>query len=125
MTIFSKEKKNINENENSFFNFLSELPVPSLSEEQKNTCEGFLTEKEIFDSLISFENNKSPGNAGFTKEFYITFWDGLKDIRWPYSLSTRFKTFKRVIFFSQRQAIIKLIEKPNKGKRFVSSLYLF
>ena len=54
--------------------------MPSLSEEQKNICEGFLTEKEIFNSLISFENIKSPGNDGFTKEFYITFWDDLKDI---------------------------------------------
>ena len=38
--------------------------------EQKKVCEGELTEKEIYESLISMENNKSPGNDGLTKEFY-------------------------------------------------------
>ena len=79
MKIFSK-KKNRSINETSFCNLFSEFSVSSLSNEQKNTCEGFLTAKEIFDSLVSFENNKSLGNDGFTKEFYITFWDDLKDI---------------------------------------------
>ena len=29
-----------------------------------------LTEQEIYKSLASFQNNKSPGNDGLTKEFY-------------------------------------------------------
>ena len=46
--------------------------------EQKKVCEGELTEKEIYESLISMENNKSPGNDGLTKEFYWIFWKGIK-----------------------------------------------
>ena len=46
--------------------------------EQKKICEGELTEKEIYESLISMENNKSPGNDGLTKEFYWIFWKGIK-----------------------------------------------
>ena len=47
--------------------------------EQSLSCEGNLTEKEIYNSLISFENNKSPGNDGTTKEFYCSFCNGIKD----------------------------------------------
>ena len=71
------EKQHINED--SICNFLNDLTVPSLTTEQSLSCEGNLTEKEIYNSLISFENNKSPGNDGLTKEFYCTFWDNTKD----------------------------------------------
>ena len=83
-----------------------------LSEEQKNTCEGFLTETEIFDSLISFENNKSPGNDGFTKEFYITFLEDIKEIF--LNLLQESKRIKELCT-SKIQAIIKLLEKSNKS----------
>ena len=48
------------------------------------SCEGNLTEQEIYKSLTSFENNKSPGNDGLTKEFYYCFWNDIK-----YILSSR------------------------------------
>ena len=48
--------------------FLKDTPIPSLTEGQNKICEGELTEKEIYQSLISMENNKSPGNDGLTKE---------------------------------------------------------
>ena len=31
-------------------------------------------------SLKSIQNDKSPGNDGLTKEFYVTFWNELKEI---------------------------------------------
>ena len=31
-------------------------------------------------SLKSMQNDKSPGNDGLTKEFYVTFWKELKEI---------------------------------------------
>ena len=31
-------------------------------------------------SLKSIQNDKSPGNDGLTKEFYVTFWKELKEI---------------------------------------------
>ena len=59
--------------------FLKNIPVQSFTEQQKKICEGELTEKEIYQSTISMENNKSPGNDGLTKEFYCTFWREIKN----------------------------------------------
>ena len=62
------EMENISED--SICNFLNDITVPSMTTEQSLSCEGNLTEKEIYNSFISFENNKSPGNDWLTKEFY-------------------------------------------------------
>ena len=70
--IFSFYKKLFEErlqnDSKKFLEFLKDTPVPSLTEEQKKICESELTEKEIYQSLISMENNKSPGYDGLTKE---------------------------------------------------------
>ena len=70
------EKQNISED--SICNFLNDLTVPSLTTEQSLSCKANLTEKQIYNSFISFRKNKSPGNDGLTKEFYFTFWDDIK-----------------------------------------------
>ena len=57
-------------NNESLNNFLNDLSIPPLSETQKQICEKELTEKDIYESMISFGNNKSPGNDGLTKQFY-------------------------------------------------------
>ena len=98
--------------------FLKDIQAPSLTNEQKNICEGELLEKEIYDALTDIDNNKSPGNDGLTKEFYYTFWNDIKDV---YISSIRESKTKKVLSTSQRQAIIKLIEKPNKDKRFIEN----
>ena len=98
-----------NTSEDSICDFLNDLTVPSLTTEQSLSYEGHLTRKEIHNSLISFENNMSPGNDGLTKEFYCTFCDDIKD------------TFIKSQKESQRQVIIKLLVKPNKDKRYISN----
>ena len=52
--------------------------MPKLQEEQVVKCEGKITESELFKSLKSMKNDKSPGNYSLTKEFYETFWDDSK-----------------------------------------------
>ena len=58
-------------------------------------------------------NNTSPGNDGITKEFYEAFWHDLKA---PLLLSVN-KAFKvEELSTSQKQAVIKLIEKKKRKR---------
>ena len=98
--------------------FLESIKLLKLSINKKNVCEGNLSEKELYDSMISMKNNKSPGNDGLTKEFYETFWNDIKDVF--------IKSMKRAmdikeLSISQRQAVIKLIEKKDRDKRLLKN----
>ena len=53
--------------------FLNSLDVPNLSEDQVKLCEKDLTKKDLYKPLRSMQNDKSPGNAGLTKEFMKRF----------------------------------------------------
>ena len=57
--------------------FFSDVDVPKLSENQAKHFGENLTEKDLYNSLKSMQNDKSPGNDGLTKEFYVTFWNEL------------------------------------------------
>ena len=46
---------------------------PKLTESERDSCEGSLTKTEIWEGLNSMANNKSPGNDGLSKEFYVCF----------------------------------------------------
>ena len=60
--------------------FLRHLNIPKLPEDKSKLCEEDLTEKDLYDSLKSMQNDKSPGNDGLTNKFYETFWNELKKI---------------------------------------------
>ena len=82
---------------------------PQLStecESEINECEKCITEKELFEALKSVPNDKSLGNDSLTKEFFetLTF------------LCVLHSFGKEDFCTSQRQAIIKLIEKKTKIK---------
>ena len=64
--------------------------------------------------MKSFSNNKSPGNDGLTKEFYGTFLG-----RTETAIHEFVKPSKKLVT-SQRQAVIKLLEKKYKDKRLIS-----
>ena len=69
-------------------------------------------------ALKKMPNNKSLGNDGITMEFYEAFWDDLKT---PLLLSVN-KAFKvGELSTSQKQAVIKLIEKKDKDKRLIKN----
>ena len=59
-------------------NFLNTLDIPKLSTDHIILCDVELTEKDLYDSMKSMKNDKSSGNDGLTKEFYVTFWDDIK-----------------------------------------------
>ena len=53
--------------------------MPQPNEFECNRCEGIITKCECWDALSSMNNNKSPGNDGLSKEFYICFFEKLLD----------------------------------------------
>ena len=68
--------------------------------------------------MKSMENNKSPRNESFlTKEFYLTFWDD-KAI---FLSSVRKAKEMKKSSISQRLAIIKLIEKKFRDKKYIKN----
>ena len=53
--------------------YLELIPLPKLTNEQTLSCEVIIFEDELFKSLKSMENNKSPGNDGLSEELYECF----------------------------------------------------
>ena len=98
--------------------FLNSISLSTLTNDEKLICEVEITEKELFISPSKMENHKSPGNDGLTKEFYVTFWNELKD---TFILSLKESKKLQKLGISQRQAIIRLIEKPNRDRRFIKN----
>ena len=96
--------------------FLNEVSVPKLNYEDAIICEDDLNELELLKALKSMKNNKSPGNDGLTKEFYETFWNEIEN---PFMNSIMEAREKKKLSTSQRQAVIKLIEKKERDKRFI------
>ena len=98
--------------------YLADINTPNLSEEKQKQCEGKLTLKEIWDSLVSTKNGKSPGNDGLTKEFYIAFFGELGRLM----LRTFNHSFsKGELSSSQKQAITTLIQKTDRDARFIKN----
>ena len=63
--------------EELFDNFVEnrEVVLPQLSEDDKNKLEGELSDEECRQILKTFSNGKSPGEDGFTVEFYVQFFE--------------------------------------------------
>ena len=98
--------------------FLSNLNIPKLSEEQKQSCEGEISLEEIKLILDSFQNNKSPGSDGIPIEFYKTFWNLINDS----FLECTKESFKYgEMSCSQRKAVITLIEKQGKDRTLIEN----
>ena len=60
------------------------------------------------------QNDKSPGSDGLAKELYETFWNEMKEIFVDFVLEAKEKGHLGI---SQRQTIIKLIEKKKTETR--------
>ena len=98
--------------------FLNTLDIPKPSTDQIILRDIELTEKDLYDSMKSMENDKSPGNDGLTKKFFAIFWD---DIKVTFIPSIKQAKERKELSIFQSQAIIKLIEKKNRDKRYIKN----
>ena len=83
-----------------------------LSDREKESLEGLITFNEACESLKQMKNNKSPGNSGFTTEFYKLFFVDIGQLL-VRSINDGFQTNKLSI--SQRQGVITCLPKEGKN----------
>ena len=99
-------------------NFLGSPLIPRLTINLQTICEGQLSQNECLEALKTCSKNKSPGNDGITFEFYLTFWEFLKD---PIVACFNESFMKTEMSVSQRQALITLIDKKGKDRLFLKN----
>ena len=68
------------DNLNKVQTFLIGCSIPSLSDEEKNECEGLLDKHEIHTALKDMQNGSAPGTDGLSVDFLKMFWERLSDI---------------------------------------------
>ena len=72
-------KRTSTKTENECLQYLKDISAPKLHEKDKQSCEREITENECLDALKYMGNNKSPGNDGLAKEFYLVYLTELQD----------------------------------------------
>ena len=66
-------KENLSISEECIPSFLDKVSLPKLNENKTPKCEGTITGSKLLKALSFIGNDKSSGNDGITKEFYIKF----------------------------------------------------
>ena len=96
----------------NFNEFIQNLEIPKLSPKESTPLESELSIDEVKIVLNSFQNNKSPGDDGFSKEFYETFFD----IIGTHLLNSYNEAFRKgQLSISQRRGVICLIPKDDSN----------
>ncbi len=107
-SLYTSQYNNVDNND-----FFDNCNIPELNMKERESCDKVITEKECFENLKNFKNNKSPGNDGLTKEFYVAFW---KAIYKPLLECYAYSEEQGMLSNSQRQALIVLLEKQGKDR---------
>ena len=94
------------------------INTKKLTDEEKKKTQGKLFVKECYNSLHTIANNKTPGNDGLSKEFYIAFQNELGN---DMVNSFNFSFEKGHLTNTQKQVIITLLEKPDKDARLIEN----
>ena len=67
-------------NENEMEAFFQDISLPTLKEEERESLEAPVREREILAALKAFPTGKAPGNDGFTIELYKCLQNNLSPI---------------------------------------------
>lgn len=109
----SRETKNI-----SLDDTLGGFEIPKLSQTDQQSIEGALTHNEMLYSLKRMSNNTSPGNDGFTVEFFKFFW---QDIGYLLVRAINYAYATGELSVTQKQGVITCIPKGNKDKLYLKN----
>ncbi|KAL9983775.1 hypothetical protein ACROYT_G006002 [Oculina patagonica] len=115
--LYGSSKNATNEVFQEFTDSISQH-IPMLSQDQCNEIEGVLTLDECWAALKSMGTGKSPGEDGFTVEFYRCFFDLLGNDLLN-SLNAAYENGEMSI--SQRRGVITVIPKENSDPRELSN----
>ena len=91
---------------------------PKLSDLEKETLEGKIHYQEALSIVNNMKNNKSPGNSGFTSEFYKTFFNKIGHFL-VRSINCGFDT--GILSITQRQGVITCLPKEGKNTQLLSN----
>ena len=98
--------------------FLDNIELPFLKPAPSEKLKKPLSITEIEYALKNSKNGKNPGNDGLTREFYVVFWKNIGNVVFENYLEGK---QKGLLSISQRQAVIKLLEKRGKDKRYIKN----
>ena len=90
-----------------------------LTNDESINLEGEITYTELATTLRNMKNGKSPGNDGFTTEFFKFFWPDLGHF---ILRSLNFAYINDCLSVTQKQGIITCIPKANKPRNFFKKL---
>ncbi len=94
-----------------FFDSINQNKI--ISFEDKEDCDGDISQSEILLAIKNLKNNKSPGSDGLTAELYKMFDENVS----PFLLKVFEESFElEALPSTMTQGIITLIPKPNKDK---------
>ena len=89
-----------------------------LSNEERDSIEGLLTELECLNALKDMEPDKSPGTDGLPSEFYLMFWN---EVSQPLLEALNYGFEIGQMSISQKRGIIKLIPKKSEELYYVKN----
>ena len=98
--------------------FFSSKNIPKLNSLDKQLCDSPIKLDEIAAAIKTLKNDKSPGNDGFTTNFYKFFWPDIKLFLYD---SFRYSFETKMLSDNQRRGILNLIPKPNKDLRYLKN----
>ena len=104
-----KKDQTLDTDNTSITNFLGQDgTIPKLNAQEKQNCEGQITENEVGEALKTMKNGSAPGSDGLTTEFYKFFWNKIRTMlisSYTYSFANGH------VSQSQQRGILKLIHK--------------
>ena len=101
-------KENSRFDEKKYKDFISELNVPNLSEEEAGSCAGLLTDMECAQVLSKIKKYTSPRIDGLGPAFYKAYWGQIKGMVLA-SLNYGFENGR--MSATQRKGVIVLLPK--------------